>query len=367
MKTKKRLVNLFLFLVFFCFIILIKLNNDDSDSLKKLNYSNETIAIFKEKDIYNTILKLNKYSKTLEVSLIDGNYISKYLNDYLDIEYVSNDDFILDINALLDLGYSSSEINTLFKHLSDDSIKLILKDDYNKELSDFLKLPYFKEDNLIRYIDYKKKYNDLTSENVVTYVNANLDYDFYTNVSKIDNGNDLFVLVNKYNYLDKSFIPHDLELVSSNYSTRQLYLKKIAIKPFEEMCADAMTLGITIKASSTYRDYDYQYRLYNYYIKRDGVKKADTYSARPGYSEHQTGLAIDISNGNELIKENSDEYNYIINNSYKYGFVVRYMKGKEHITGFMFEPWHVRYFGVELATYLYNNNLTYEEYIGKKN
>ncbi len=366
MKIRRIIIGFFMLLVIFTLIILINFQDDDK-KLEKLNYSDRVISIFREKDIYKEVLKANKYSKTLEVALSDNYYVSKYLDNYLEIDYVDNKDFILDVNALLDLGYSSSEVNTLFKSLSDDNVKLIIKEDYNKDIFDYLKLSYFNENYLSRYIDYRKKHDDLKTEDVVTYVNVNLDYDFYTNTSLISDSNDMLVLVNKYYYLDKDFVPSDLELISSNYSTKKLYLKSYAVKPFEEMCAEAMALGITIKAGSTYRSYNYQNNLYNHYVKKDGIDKADTYSARPGYSEHQLGLAIDISNGSEFIDDGSDEYNYIINNSYKYGFILRYPKGKENITGYMFEPWHIRYLGIDVATYLHDNNLTYEEYIGKKN
>ena len=366
MKIKRIIISFFMLLAISILIILINFQDGDKN-LEKLNYSDKVISIFRDKDIYKDVLKANKYSKTLEVALTDNYYVSNYLNDYLEIDYVDNKDFILDVNALLDLGYSSNEVNTLFKSLSNDSVKLILKEGYNNDIFDYLKLSYFNENYLPRYIDYRKKHDNLIIEDVVTYVNVNLDYDFYTNTSLISNGNDMLVLVNKYNYLDKDFVPSDLELISGNYSTKKLYLKDYAVNPFEEMCAEAMALGITIKAGSTYRSYNYQNNLYNYYVKKDGVDKADSYSARPGYSEHQLGLAIDVSNGYDFIDEGSDEYNYIINNSYKYGFILRYPKGKENITGYMFEPWHIRYLGVDTATYLHDNNLTYEEYIGKKN
>lgn len=97
----------------------------------------------------------------------------------------------------------------------------------------------------------------------------------------------------------------------------------------------------------------------------DGKEKADTYSARAGYSEHQTGLAIDV-NTVDMTFDNTDESNWLSNNCYKYGFVIRYPKDKESITGYMYEPWHIRYVGKDLASKLYNNGnpITFEEYYG---
>ena len=135
------------------------------------------------------------------------------------------------------------------------------------------------------------------------------------------------------------------------------------------MCKEAEKEGIYLKAGSTYRSYSYQLNLYNNYVKRDGKNEADTYSARAGFSEHQTGLAIDIMNNKELYIDENDtkkEYEWLKNNSYKYGYILRYPQGKEHITGYMFEDWHFRYFGENISTELYNNKLTYEEYLAKK-
>ena len=98
----------------------------------------------------------------------------------------------------------------------------------------------------------------------------------------------------------------------------------------------------------------------------DGIDKADTYSARAGYSEHQLGLAVDIVNGKwEYLSEKDKEYNWLINNSYKYGYILRYPRGSEYITGYVFEDWHFRYLGTDLATKVYNSNLTYDEYIAR--
>ena len=114
---------------------------------------------------------------------------------------------------------------------------------------------------------------------------------------------------------------------------------------FEKMASDAREENIKFYAGSTYRSYDYQVNLYNRYVKRDGQKEADTYSARAGYSEHQLGLAVDILNHNwSYIEENNIEYSWLIENSYKYGYILRYPRGKEYITGYMFEDWHSHYF-----------------------
>ena len=131
------------------------------------------------------------------------------------------------------------------------------------------------------------------------------------------------------------------------------------------MYNDAAKNNLYLYISSPYRSYNRQNVLYNTYVKKDGESKADTYSARPGYSEHQTGLAFDLGTAenhdiNEFVE--SKEFKWMKNNAHKYGFILRYPYGKKYITGYIYEPWHYRYVGIDAATYIYNNNITFEEY-----
>lgn len=131
------------------------------------------------------------------------------------------------------------------------------------------------------------------------------------------------------------------------------------------LIADMQKLGFSISNSySGYRSYSTQARLYANYVDRYGQAKADTFSARAGYSEHQTGLAFDLLNGSgALIKSGTGEAEWIATNAHRYGFIVRYLEGKESITGYIYEPWHLRYIGEE-ATQIYNSGKTLEEYLG---
>lgn len=133
---------------------------------------------------------------------------------------------------------------------------------------------------------------------------------------------------------------------------------------YNKMQNAAKEEGINLKIVSGYRSYEYQKGLYNNYVKSDGKDNADTYSARPGHSEHQTGLAADL-NLVDTSFENTKEGIWLANNCYKYGFILRYPKGKQGITGYIYEPWHFRYIGDE-AENLYNNGqwITLEEYLG---
>ena len=141
-------------------------------------------------------------------------------------------------------------------------------------------------------------------------------------------------------------------------------------KAFEKMAADAKKAGFELTAFSTYRSYEYQETLYSNYVAKDGKENADRYSARPGYSEHQTGLAMDIG---EVGREDlwlTEEFGetpagqWLFENAVNYGFILRFPKGKENITGYMYESWHYRYLGKDLAKKVKDSGLTLEEYLG---
>ena len=187
---------------------------------------------------------------------------------------------------------------------------------------------------------------------------------FYKNIKKVKNPEDILVLVNKNHKLSKDYVPNDLEKISLKYATEEKYLRKIAKVSFEKLSEEARLRNYKIVATSTYRSYEYQDKLYNYYVETKGIEYADLCSAHPGHSEHQTGLAVDVmgSNNDYDLFEESIEFKWMRDNAHKFGFILRYPKGKEHITGFKYEPWHYRYVGVEVATEIYQNNITLEEY-----
>ena len=364
-KKKKKLsikkISIFLISIIVITTILLNITNIRNIYLSKVTgYEPKTIETFIENNIYKQI-KNQKYSKTLESILNTEYYNHKYIDKYLDIDFVDNESFLKNTSLLLEKGYTSKDINQIFKTLKEESINILINNEYIKDITNIISISYFKEDYLNRYINYYQK-QEYDVETVLTYVNIGLDNNYYTNVTNIENQDDLLVLVNKYNKLQSNYTPQNLQNVS--YGSGKL--RKEAATAFNQMCAAAKKEGITIYGGSGYRSYSHQLTLYNNYVARDGKKEADTYSARAGYSEHQTGLAMDVMNARwGYIAETDKEYTWLINNSYKYGFILRYLKGKEEITGYMYEPWHYRYVGVELATEITKLGITYDEYIAK--
>ena len=345
---------------------------------KNYGYKKETIEVFKENNLYEQIKDKKIYSKTLEEAINQNSFNKEYFLEYLDIKYIDDKDFISNINKLLNLGYGSKDINAIYNKIP-DSVNIIIDSKYNKDIINIMNLSYFKIDNLKRYLDYdimevKSIYDisnikkDFNYEDVVTYVNANLDKEYYSSDNLISNedASKIDVLVNKYHKLDENYEPSDLTIIDSKYASGTQKLRKEAQIKFEEMASDMAKENLKIYAGSTYRSYTYQKGLYDRYVKKDGFAAAETYSARSGYSEHQLGLAVDIVNGKwDYLSENDKEYDYLVKNSYKYGFILRYPRGSEYVTGYMFEDWHFRYLGVELATKVFNSGLTYDEYIAR--
>ena len=245
--------------------------------------------------------------------------------------------------------------------------------DNNKDNSsnDFKKQRGFNVSNLDRYVEYKAKNASLTNQQVVTRVNIGLDYEFYGYISNTDVSYGNLILTNKYLKLASDYEPDDLVEISRDcFISGNLYVRKMkkeAKEAFERLCLAAYKNGTPVYGQSAYREYAQQEKLYKNAVSNMGQALADNDTARPGHSEHQTGLTIDVSStkaGNMLSFHKTDSYKWMIDNAYKYGFILRYPLGYEDIHGFVYESWHYRYVGIEVATDMHNNypNLTYDEY-----
>jgi zinc D-Ala-D-Ala carboxypeptidase len=183
----------------------------------------------------------------------------------------------------------------------------------------------------------------------------NQEADKYT----IDNPDSIYFIVNKKRALPAGYVPKNLVTISGQQ------LRSDTANAMNELLDGARGDGISYSIISGYRSYYYQDSVYGDYVKRDGQAKADTYSARPGHSEHQTGLAADLGTGTcnlEICFGDTAAGKWLLNNSYKYGFIVRYQQGKENLTGYQYEPWHIRYLGIDLASKVYKSGKTLEQY-----
>jgi LAS superfamily LD-carboxypeptidase LdcB len=189
----------------------------------------------------------------------------------------------------------------------------------------------------------------------------------------IDVQESIYFIVNKKRPVPVSYVPANLvkpnvELVPGDNPEEQ-QLRSEAASAAEAMFNAAEKAGTKLVMASGYRSAKLQEIIYNGYVARDGQIAADRYSARPGTSEHQTGLALDITTPSrecylDICFANTNEGKWLKQNAHKYGFHLRYQKGKENITGYQFEPWHFRYVGTDLAQKLFDSKQTMEEFFG---
>lgn len=175
---------------------------------------------------------------------------------------------------------------------------------------------------------------------------------------------DGYLLVNKTYPLPSTYVPTGTHKEVTTANCQECIIEE-AYTAYKKMRSDASNLGLSLWIASGYRSYTYQNGLYEMYVKRSGKVAADTYSARPGHSEHQSGYAFDLNSVDDSFA-NTKEGIWVNDNCYKYGFILRYPKGKDNETGYKYESWHLRYVGTELAEKLYNGGdwITMETYFG---
>lgn len=264
---------------------------------------------------------------------------------------------------LKELGYKKEQITEILK-LESKYINKVLSVDYNEFLLQLFKEKYFIYENIDRYLKYHSNHQEVDATNVVAIINVNGDYEHYTNVQEADLNKDLLVLVNKYNYLSKNYKPDDLEEVINWYAFGENTIKAEVYDQFIDMYNDAKEENLTLIITSGFRDYELQNELYVLYQDKYGKEEADQIAARPGFSEHQTGLCLDIVTYDVEMEEfeETKEFEWLQENAYKYGFILRYPKGKELITGYNYESWHYRYVGIDIATKIHELGITFDEY-----
>lgn len=322
--------------------------------------------------IYYIVENLNPYN---EKYFIEKGYTSSEIEFILSLENSEKDkllerDKIQNIinhytiehyTELITIGYNDDEISKILKHDA-TTITFILNYPKIEDLLSWFEYENFIPINIERYLKYLLNNPNRTYDLIIEYVNTNRDFAYYTNIQAANLDLNEGILVNKYFSLDENYIPNNLASIAPYGSVR---LVKSAAEAFIELCQTAKDEGYTIIGISGYRSYQTQAKLYNRYLQKDPQWLVDTYSARAGHSEHQTGLVIDVSSNNAdiLTFEMSQSFKWMKDNAHKFGFILRFQKGKEDITGYKYEPWHYRYVGKEIATTLYQSGMTLDEYV----
>ncbi len=175
----------------------------------------------------------------------------------------------------------------------------------------------------------------------------------------IDDPNSITVVVNKHRPLNPlNFESAEMSIPTALTNPYSRPLRTEVAVALDQMATAAATEGISLRVASAYRSYDVQAETYNGFIARDGQAQADTYSARPGHSEHQTGLAVDLDDGTGCIVEicfaETPAGLWLAAHAWEYGFIIRYPNGYTDITGYQFEPWHFRYVGTRVSTAMHD-------------
>lgn len=320
-----------------------------------------------------------------------------------------------DQNQLGRLGYTQEDIQIICSH-GQNFVKQVLQLDFEPQLHDILRQTDFQSQNLTFYLQELKRLQlpvesivtfvnhpnyrseedysidqaaimlhqyylpanheryftlleqlstteKLSSDEIVALVNSNRDREFYSNIVSTNLDDNILMLVNKYYYLEADYEP-ELVLLDQSYGAPEVYLESETFTHFDMLFQAALASGIRLYITSGYRGYAPQEEVFLDYLSRMSEEEALTYAAKPGFSEHQTGFALDVFVPGETTEtfQNTFAASWLAEHAHEFGFILRYPPGKENLTGYSYEAWHFRYVGCEAANYIYENNLTLEEY-----
>lgn len=309
-------------------------------------------------------LKLKKkvyYFGAFIVFLIVGILLG--INYYNDYQYKQTNEY-----KLLEKGYSLEDTKTIFAKLSETEQQKLIDNDKDDKIISLLEQKYFLEKNLEDYKEYINKNNETDYAKVISIVNVHANHKWYQ--LELNTNEDLGMLmnVNKFYTLSETYTPENLKNIDLTYAYDEEGKNKLidyAYDKFLELWQAANDQGFYLMVTSSYRDYESQKEIYDYRVSNWGERKADETAARPGHSEHQTGLVIDMTSKTEPLADSftdSEAYKWLKENAYKYGFIERYPEGKTYLTGYNPESWHWRYVGLEAAKTMHDENITFDEY-----
>lgn len=362
LKLKKPFVIILkiIFIVILVFLGMFLFYSYQVKDVSKLGYDKEAsknILLLGKKDA----IKSYEYSDTLNAAFKSKYYKDANLDSYSKIKYQDQKNIIKNINTLINKGYSNSNISLILAHGNDDDVSEFAKRDKIKYLEEFYSLSYAKLKYYDRYVKYSSETGE-DEETTVLFVNLSMDTDDYVNPVKTS-AFSIDMLVNKHYKLDEDFVPDDLVEFDQEYCNDEVQEgNREAVVAFKNMYEAAKKEGLGLVINSSYRSYQDQENICNTFKDLYGEGYVTKYVALPGFSEHQTGLAFDIGSTSSKVFAESKEYEWMKENAYKYGFILRFTKSNAYITGFRSEPWHYRYVGKKVAKYIYDNNISLEEY-----
>ncbi len=310
----------------------------------------------------------NEYTYCLTLAGLDEDVYQLVLSSDNELTYEH-------IASYVSNGYSYSEINKIISNLSIDNAVLLANSKYCEEIAQLVDNEAFDFDLLPRYI-MNMRDNDMSVEEVIPYINNNEDYvdpddidwsGLYDEdkMEEVSDPSSYTALVNKQYYLTSDYEPSDLVYLPSGYYGNYQQMRSVAANAFISLSDAAVAAGYSrIVAYSNYRSYSSQATIHARSVASLGEQLSDRESARAGHSEHQTGLVTDLGCSSGALETfiNYEGYDWLMEHIHEYGFILRFPEGKEYITGYEYENWHIRYVGVEVATIIYEHDWTLEEY-----
>ena len=328
----KRIVLLLLFL-----LLLSACEKSLAVKLEDLSYMSEDIELIETLSEEHQLLFLEEKNERALVYLHTSGFEEEHLDDYLKYDDMAKEEKIV-------------------KLVNEGKLNDANREKIEKMFSD---IGYI-EKNEDLYFEHLSRYDSI--RDLVEAVNTLRYKELYTDIEPVDMDKGDLILVNKYHSLDEDYVPEDLVAFDSSIGKGRLREK--VYEAYCELYEAAREEGYSLVVVSSYRSYMYQDGLYKRYLSRDSQENVDGYSARPGHSEHQTGMAIDVSlPGCSLDNFGSTKAAaWLKEHCSDYGFIIRYPKDKIGITGYIEEPWHIRYLGKEIAKDVVAKGMTYDEY-----
>ena len=262
------------------------------------------------------------------------------------------------------VGYKEDEIKTIESKLSDEEKDKLLKLKYDKNIIKFMDEKYFIYKNLDKYLEYKKENKLESYTNIVTIINTEANIDWFDNMKDTDTSKGELMLVNRLYGLSKDYAPDDIIDVSSQYAYSGVKISESIMDNIIALIEAGSEEGYTFVMSDGYRSYDEQDKIFERYKTAYGYSEADRIAARAGHSEYQTGLSfslVPLYKSYDKPKE-SEEYKWLSDNAYRFGFIFRYPEDKTSITGFSASTWRLRYVGSEAANIIKSEGICFEEY-----
>lgn len=265
---------------------------------------------------------------------------------------------------LIAKGYESSTVTLIENKMQESDIEYLLNEDKIDYVKDLLEDKYFIKENFQKYIEYYEQNSKKSFHDVIAIINVGSDKSWYEVVNTTNTSDKYLVLVNKFNSLPENYEAGVIKRFTSTYALGDVSAEETCYNAFIEMTKAAKEEGITIVATSGYRTYETQKNIFDEMASSKGEQYALEHAAKPGTSEHETGLSLDIFSFGSVMEtfKTTPAYAWLHENAYKFGFIERYEEGKEFLTGYKPESWHYRYVGVDTAIKLKEEGITFDEY-----